>query len=243
MSNEAVNVEGTPSKMKYYIERYPQDASSSNTGTLAKGGRDNHFNSIVEILMTWPNRDIWPFKVAVPLLVVSGGLPGYILNKGFRTGLLLSNVGRISSKFATVGIPGIVSGLVHATFISSDIAEQRTPCPVCVQVRSAAIQLAIAVVYPVFLTPIVNFHLASGVRGIYLPKINKNPREVFLYAYDLFRTVKNRYFAAAALQVVIAMGVTHMEQTCFNDVVLPIITGEKKFSKETRKIEFEYIVK
>ncbi|CAL8094591.1 unnamed protein product [Orchesella dallaii] len=244
MSSEVVDV-ATPSsetpKRKYYIERVPGETLSSSTkkGKSEDKVKAKRVDSMLQVLMAWPNKDIWPFKIAAPLMALSGGLPGLVLNNAFRKGLLLSRVGNQSSYFATVGIPAVLSGVMHAAFITSDILEQNTACPVCVQVRSAACQIAAGVVYPAMLTPIVNFHLASGLKDIYLPKITKNPGELLQYAVNLFSTVKTRFFYLAALQIVVAMGITHLEQTCFNDVVLPVMRGENDFSKETRKIEFK----
>jgi len=246
MSSERVEVASpasseTPPKRKYYIERppgAPVPFSSAKKGILESQGKHKDIDSVLDLLSAWPNWNVWPFKLSVPILAICGGIPGLVMNNAFRRGLLLSRVGNQSSYFATVGIPAVLSGLTHATLVSSDILEQKTACPVCVQVRSAVCQFGSAVIYPLILTPIVNFHLASGVKDIYLPKIHKNPREVFQYAVNLFSSVKNRFFGFAALQIVVAMGVTHLEQTCFNDVVLPVMKGENDFSKETRKIDF-----
>lgn len=70
------------------------------------------------------------------------------------------------------------------------------------------------------------------MKNLYFPKIHKQPKEVLNFAKDVFRTVQNRYFAVGAAQVVVAMGITYLEQDCYQNTLLPILLGEKTITKK-----------
>ncbi len=81
------------------------------------------------------------------------------------------------------------------------------------------------------------------MKNLYFPKFHKQPREVLSFAKDVFISVKNRYLAIGALQIVVAMGITHFQQSCYLNTLYPVLTGERKVTKResyiSSKTEFD----
>lgn len=75
------------------------------------------------------------------------------------------------------------------------------------------------------------------MKNLYFPKFHKQPREVLNFAKDVFISIKNRYLAIGALQVVVAMGITHFQQDCYINTLYPVLAGERKVIKKESGIK------
>lgn len=75
------------------------------------------------------------------------------------------------------------------------------------------------------------------MKNFYFPKFHQQPREVLNFAKDVFISIKNRYLAIGALQVVVAMGITHFQQDCYINTLYPVLTGERTVGKKESGIK------
>jgi hypothetical protein len=75
------------------------------------------------------------------------------------------------------------------------------------------------------------FQTASVLKDVYLPKITKQPKEVWKFTKQVFTTIKGPICFVAAAQVIAAMGVTYLEQECYFNTILPVLDGKVSFVK------------
>ncbi|XP_069705524.1 uncharacterized protein [Periplaneta americana] len=133
------------------------------------------------------------------------------INSHFRSRLRLHTYGRISTYLPIVILPSMLSALFHHVNVSMDILIQKTPCPLCVQMRASAIQVGFSAVYPTLLAPLAGFMMASHYNTYRLPHLTEDPKAVFGVWKKMVKPLGSTLYSIAIAQALIAMWVTYCE--------------------------------
>ncbi|KAJ9585705.1 hypothetical protein L9F63_002495 [Diploptera punctata] len=136
----------------------------------------------------------------------------------------------MSTYLPTVVIPAIAASMFHQQLVSFDIAIQKTPCPVCLQVRSSIIQVASSVLYPAALAPFAAFTMATHYFTYKLPYITKDPKAVFGLYKKFTKPILNTLFSIAIAQGLIAMFITYMEAKSYMTIQEKLIQEEEELA-------------
>lgn len=108
-----------------------------------------------------------------------GSITGYFINSHYRRKCQLKSIGYMASYLPVVLLPGFFSLGYHrrvriwsnfilynqnnlksefsSQAVTSDILLQETKCPVCIEIKSMVSQFVFCVVYPMLLSPVVNY--------------------------------------------------------------------------------------
>lgn len=184
-----------------------------------------------------------------------GAVTGVFVNNHYRTRLRLGKFGYISSYVPIVVLPAIMASLFHRTFIQSRILLAKDTCPLCVQLRAAAMQVTLGTVYPTLLAPFASYM----VRGEYfyfflnrnanlfilrfqfavrhftyrLPSITEDPKGLFRVYQKMTRPLTMGLTISLGLNALIACALTYREQLDFMKL-------QYKIQKEERWAEEQY---
>ncbi|KAK7873842.1 hypothetical protein R5R35_005707 [Gryllus longicercus] len=201
-------------------------------GTIPEGAvrltEQEAINRQWQLIMNWtPEKDVWPFRYGIGLLSVTSAFCGIYINNHYRTKLHLHEFGRFSSYLPIVALPTVLSALIHQQEVSNDIIIERTACPVCVQMRSASLQVLISTVLPAILAPLSGFMFATRHYTYNLPPITK-PLEHLKLWQKLTRPIGNILFLMCACQAFFALGLAHCEEKSMQKIRIKLLRIEKE---------------
>ncbi|KAG4067049.1 hypothetical protein HA402_000040 [Bradysia odoriphaga] len=185
------------------LENIPKDAVLFNENDALKYQWDeiaNH-NSL---------RKTWSLKYGAGFLGALSGLTGVYINHHYRGRLRLGSFGAFSTYLPIVVLPTLVATTFHKVFIQSDIVLRKVKCPVCLQVRAAATQVAFGIGYPTILAPIAAYMFAVRHFTYRLPPINKY-KELFAVYKKMTKPLSMALSIAMCAHVLIAMALTQKE--------------------------------
>ncbi|EDW78148.1 uncharacterized protein Dwil_GK24843 [Drosophila willistoni] len=167
-----------------------------------------------KIITAWDKLgDVWALRYSSGVLSAMAAVTGAYINNHYRTKLRLGNQGRLSSYLPIVAVPAIFTMLTHKFFIQRPILiNPMGECPVCIQVRSAAFQTGLGVVYPTILAPFAAFMFATRCYTYRLPSITENPREVFMLWRKFTRPLAPVLGSILAFHALLAMFLTGREE-------------------------------
>jgi len=160
-------------------------------------------------------RKVWSLKYGAGILGALSGLTGVYINHHYRGRLRLGSFGSFSTYLPIVVLPTLATTVYHKLFIQSEIILRKERCPLCVQVRASAFQIAFGVGYPTVLAPFASYMFAVRHFTYRLPPFNK-PKE--LYAIYRKMTSPLTMFLALALgfHTLAAMALTQKEMLDFH---------------------------
>ncbi|KAH8263260.1 hypothetical protein KR044_006505 [Drosophila immigrans] len=167
-----------------------------------------------KIITSWDKKgDVWSLRYAPGILSAMAAATGAYVNNHYRTRLRLGAHGRLSSYLPIVAVPAIFTMLSHKFFVQRPILlKPLSECPVCTQVRSAAFQTAMGVVYPTILAPFAAFMFATRCFTYRLPSVTENPKEVLMLYRKLTRPIVPALTTIIAIQAFITMYLTGEEE-------------------------------
>lgn len=102
-------------------------------------------------------------------------------------------------------------------------AFQEQNCAACLQVRSAAVQLAVGVLQPCFLAPLSSFMFATRHFTYRMPLPLSQPREFAKFYMKLSQPILFTMAILCGIQILAAFFVTHMELTEFRELQLKML--------------------
>lgn len=91
------------------------------------------------------------------ILGALGAVTGVFVNNHYRTRLRLGKFGYVSSYIPIVVLPAIMASVFHRTFIQTRVLLPKEECPLCLQLRAAAMQAFFGTVYPSILAPLASY--------------------------------------------------------------------------------------
>lgn len=204
-----------------------------------KLGRKMNKTDIWESVTNWPERSqVWPLTYSPMVLGLLAGVNGFYVHNSARNYLYLHQMGRLVSLFATTIIPAAAAGGMHHIYVSNDIVLGSTRCPVCLQTRAAFLQIGFGLLYPAIMTPVTMYPILNKMRkSVRLPSIVEKPKELFKFFGEVFAPMRRNlgYFAAA--HMIVAMGITYLEQDSYLTNIAPLIRlAEQKKTTENKNV-------
>ena len=100
------------------------------------------------------------------LVGTASGVTGILALNSIRRLLQLKEAARFTVLAATVPVPAFVTVLLNTTLVTESIMLQQTQCPVCLELRAAAIQMATGFIQPVGLA-VFSTVMAANAKKIY----------------------------------------------------------------------------
>ncbi|PSN50576.1 hypothetical protein C0J52_24903, partial [Blattella germanica] len=191
--------------LTFGIPNIIETTSSKTIMSLQKGNKGDQPSG--SILLTEDQAREYQYKV------IYGWEPQRDVSK-----LKLGIYGRVSTYIPLVVLPTFASAILHQQVISLDVIIQKTPCPTCLQVRSALIQVSTSVLYPAILGPLASFSMASNYLTYRLPHLTEEPKAVFNLMKKMTKPIVNNLFSFAIAQGLIAMFITYMEVNSYYKV-------------------------
>lgn len=91
-----------------------------------------------------------------------GAVAGMYVNEHYRNRLRLGKFGYIGSTIPIVLLPAIMTTLYNRTFIQPRILLQSDQCPLCLQIKAAAVQCLLGTGYPALLAPLASYMVRCG---------------------------------------------------------------------------------
>ncbi|XP_071451231.1 transmembrane protein 126A [Hetaerina americana] len=186
------------------------------------------------ILFQWKNissweslSDVWPLKYGISIAAVSSSLSAWYINRCYRSMLKLGAHGRLVSYLPTVVIPAIATSIYHQEKVLSDVLIMKSECPVCIQIRSSAIQAIFGGLYPAVLAPVAGFMIATRHYTYDVPPITESPKETFKLWLKLTRRIQGFLLAAVCSQALLGAGLAFFQVKSIIKVNEKILSAEK----------------
>ena len=111
----------------------------------------------------------WPFRMGPWMVGTAAGMTGLLSLNYVHRILRLREFAKFSVFAATVPIPAFLTIILNTTMVTESIMLQNTQCPVCLELRAAAIQLGTGFVQPVGLAVFSTIMVASSKKYYQLP--------------------------------------------------------------------------
>ncbi|XP_043273909.1 uncharacterized protein [Venturia canescens] len=136
-------------------------ALQSSRGPVPKGAIQlssaDALNYQWEQIRNWPDKtDVWPYRYGFSAQAFLSVASATFIHNRFRKAWKLRHYGFAASLLPMVIVPPILSVIFHCQLVSADIILFRRQCPLCLQYRASAIQVACGMVYPLIMSPIAN---------------------------------------------------------------------------------------
>ncbi|KAG5875844.1 hypothetical protein JTB14_012964 [Gonioctena quinquepunctata] len=182
-----------------------------------------------KILNNWNvTSDIFGYKYGSVLLGSATMLAGMYINGFFRMKFKLLHYGRVASYLPMAGIPGAMSFLFHQQIVLRELVlMKQEKCPVCIQMRSAALQGGIGCILPLVLAPITSLTLVQKYNTYNVPYISREPMKVLQLIQKIVKPQKNILFGIFVMQALLGSLVTYLEAESIYKVNLKLIESER----------------
>lgn len=86
-----------------------------------------------------------------------GAVGGMLINNFYRSRLRLGKFGYIGSYVPIAVLPAVMTTFVHRGYVQARILLEKDSCPMCLQLRAAAVQGFLGTVYPAILAPLAAY--------------------------------------------------------------------------------------
>ncbi|KAH0568395.1 uncharacterized protein LOC123258655 isoform X2 [Cotesia glomerata] len=180
----------------------------------------------------WPHfRDVWPFKVGVPLLAGLAACSALVINRHFRIKVKLRNQGVIATQITSATGAVIFATAPHIAFVMQDLFLNTTPCPLCVETRATFIQTGAAIIYPSIAAPLANFFLASRIGTYRLPYF-ADGKEIFKLWIKFMKPLHIKLVILTAVNILAAGFITYKEAMSIQRVRIKLIKFAEQLHKE-----------
>ncbi|CAH2236706.1 uncharacterized protein LOC120627751 [Pararge aegeria] len=168
---------------------------------------------IWEIVNQWESpSDIWALRYGAVALGAVSSLTGLLINKHYRWRLKLGTYGYLASAVPIVVMPGILTLLFHKQAITTNmLLMKHETCPICHEVKSAALQLAFGIAYPMVLAPTSALMFANRYSTYRVPHLGAGPKEMFKFLRGHTKSFTGTLAYIAILQLAASAVVTYFE--------------------------------
>ncbi|KAK9873633.1 hypothetical protein WA026_023418 [Henosepilachna vigintioctopunctata] len=176
-------------------------------------------NYQLKILFNWKNQwEIFGFKYGGIFLSCGAAITGIYVNNHYRQKVKLHTFGKITSYLPICVIPSILAYFLHFQLIIPDMILQKTACPVCLELRSSAIQATVGCLMPTILAPLSSFALAHKYGTSDIPYIHQEPKKLFQLYRKITKPIGNLLFAIFVGHALLGSAVTYAEFRSINKV-------------------------
>ncbi|XP_014666111.1 PREDICTED: transmembrane protein 126A-like [Priapulus caudatus] len=181
-----------------------------------------------KFIHTWrPEEDTRPFRYGTPILAVLSSLGGILLQAHYRKAFLLGSHGLISTYLPAAALPGITTGLFQYQFVTMDILTGATPCPTCVEIRSATYQLILGIIYPMVLTPVAAAFVAGKYYTYPIPEMRQYKSVIDLWRQTTF-PLSRPLALMAGIQIAAALMTTYKQGKAMDIIQEKILKMERE---------------
>ncbi|KAI5632366.1 hypothetical protein NE865_14124 [Phthorimaea operculella] len=173
-----------------------------------------------DIVTNWENTsDTWALRYTPAILGGLSAISGMLINKHYRFKLKLGTYGYLSSVIPISVMPGLLTALFHRHLISTQMLLMKNDvCPVCYEVKSTALQMALGVAYPMVLGPASSLMFANRYSTYRIPDLSDGPKVMFNFLRKITRPFNGTLAYLTAFQVAAVSFLTYYEMK--NNVVL-----------------------
>ncbi|KAJ8731009.1 hypothetical protein PYW08_002422 [Mythimna loreyi] len=167
------------------------------------------------IVSDWDSlSDTWALKYGPVVLGGINAFCGIMINRHFRNKLKLGPYGYFASVIPISLMPGVLTALFHRHLISTDLLLMKNQaCPLCYEVRSAAIQTTLGIAYPMVLGPTSALMFAHRYDTYRVPDLREGPKVIFNFVRKLTRPFNNTLTIMVVGQVLASSIFTYYEMT------------------------------
>ncbi|CAB0011759.1 unnamed protein product [Nesidiocoris tenuis] len=159
--------------------------------------------------------EVWAFAYGPGILTLVATTTGAAITGLVRRKLKLQQFGRIAMLAAGISMPAVLLPFAQHKAVVEGIVMQNH-CPVCLQLRSAAVQAGLGIAYPTFLSFLSGFYLAERYATYRLPLLNtKTFPEYVTIARGMVRPLKNQFLTFFIINTLAAMFITDRQGSCF----------------------------
>ncbi|XP_012276547.1 uncharacterized protein LOC105697637 [Orussus abietinus] len=185
-----------------------------------------------EQITNWkPRKDVWAFRYGIHILSGTTAMTGMYINKYYRQKLKLRTQGYVSSFLPTMIIPAAIGNFLYLEFVSNDLILRTTECPVCVEIKACAIQSGIGVIYPICISSIANFMIASLCGSYRLPHIT-DVKPLFSTWITLSKSLGKRIPTLFMIQCIVASVITYSQAAALNHIQTTLLLDWEKVNQE-----------
>ncbi|CAH4037644.1 uncharacterized protein LOC123720097 [Pieris brassicae] len=196
---------------------------------------ENEASSYIwEIVYDWKNlSDVWALRHGSTILGVINAVSGVVINRHYRAKLKLGTYGHLATLIPVSVMPAMLTMLFHRHLISTNLLLMKNEhCPICYEVRSAAIQLAMGITYPMLLAPTGALMLANRYNTYRVPHLQQGPKVMFKFVQKLTKPLTGTLTTLSLIQVAASSIITYFEFK--NNIVFrnKLVDLERKILKE-----------
>uniref|UniRef100_A0A2A4JG62 Transmembrane protein 126A n=1 Tax=Heliothis virescens TaxID=7102 RepID=A0A2A4JG62_HELVI len=156
--------------------------------------------------------DTWALKYAPVALGGLNALCGVLINRHFRKKLNLGNYGYFASVVPITLMPAVLTALFHRQLISTDLLLMKNQgCPLCYEVRSAAVQCSLGTAYPMILAPTSALMFANRYSTYRVPNLNEGAAVIFKFLRKVTRPYNSTLTFMIVAQVLASSIFTYYE--------------------------------
>ncbi|ENN72120.1 uncharacterized protein LOC109543438 [Dendroctonus ponderosae] len=167
----------------------------------------------MDIVKTWKKpSEVFAIRYGSYALGLSTLLSSVFLNNHFRRKFMLGHYGAFSTYIPVCILPAAVSLVLHTEMIlRKTLLMNASDCPVCLQVKSAALQSSLGLIYPLMAAPIGGAALAVRYATYNIPLIQEKPKEVLETFNKMMRKIKTKTIYIFLWQALLGATVAYFE--------------------------------
>lgn len=181
------------SKLPRYFDSVAQRGYEGDKSQVQLITADEAKMHQMKFIESWePKEETRAFRYSAFLLGALASVTGAFLQNHYRSVFQLKNFGIMSTYLPAAALPGMMNYVFQNQFVTLDILTGRTPCPVCLQIRSATYQFLLGVVYPMVLTPVAAAFIAGKYYTYPVPELRQYKSVIDLWkktTYPLRRPI------------------------------------------------------
>ncbi|XP_059051427.1 uncharacterized protein LOC131846196 [Achroia grisella] len=166
-----------------------------------------------DLISNWDSiSDVWALRYGPTFLGGLNAFSGILINSHYRNKLKLGTYGFYSSVIPITLMPGLMTILFHRHIILSDmLLMKKDTCPVCYEVKSAAIQLGFGVAYPMILGPTSALMFAHRYNTYRVPNLTDGVTGLFQFLKKITKRFHSTLAFLTVMQLVSSSVVTYFE--------------------------------
>ncbi|KAH9632800.1 hypothetical protein HF086_012625 [Spodoptera exigua] len=167
------------------------------------------------IVSDWESfSDTWALKYGPMVLGGINAACGILINRYYRNKLKLGPYGYFASVIPVTAMPATLTALFHRQFISTDLLLMKSQaCPLCNEVRSAAIQCGLGTAYPMILAPLSALMFANRYSTFRVPDLKEGPKVMFNFLRKITRPYNHQLTYMLIIQAIASSIFTYYEMT------------------------------
>ncbi|CAK1601356.1 unnamed protein product [Parnassius mnemosyne] len=187
-----------------------------------------------DLVNNWESlSETWALRYTPAILGAINGCSGVLLNSYYRRKLKLGKYGYFSSVIPISLMPGVLTALFHRHLVSTDMLLMKNEsCPICYELRSGLIQIALGCFYPMVLGPTSALMFANRYSTYRVPDLADGPKVVLKFLRTQTKPFTGTLTSMVAIQLAASSILTYFEMKNNISLRQKITEIEKKVLNE-----------